>query len=86
MYVYHVNAWYQGRSEEGARSPKLELCMVVNHYVGSGNPTWSSTRAARDSGRFFFLLFLIFQIVPSAWLRAHQSFSHLLHVAVESHL
>lgn len=85
MYVYHVNAWYPGRSDAGARSPELESWMVVNHCVGSGNPAWSSTRAARDSGHFF-LLFLIFQIVPAACLTAQQTFSHLLHVAVESHL
>lgn len=36
MYVYHLCAWCQWRSEEGIRFPELDLQTVVNYSV-TGN-------------------------------------------------
>jgi hypothetical protein len=35
MSVYHMNAWYQQRPEEGVGSLGTELQKVVRHYVSA---------------------------------------------------
>lgn len=43
--VHHVHAWYQWRPEEGIRFLELELQIVINYYMGTGNQHRSSTIA-----------------------------------------
>lgn len=35
--MYDMNAWYLWRPEKGIGSLELELHMVVNHHLGTGN-------------------------------------------------
>lgn len=37
MFVHHTCAWCPWRSEEELDPPKLEVQVVVSHYVGAGN-------------------------------------------------
>lgn len=39
MSMYHVYTWYLWRPNEGIRSPGSGVIDVVNHYMGTGNPT-----------------------------------------------
>jgi hypothetical protein len=39
IYVHSMYSWYLQRSEEGIRSSRMELEMVLSKHVGAGNWT-----------------------------------------------